>query len=386
MNAPAEKSQTIQQYFFLPIIFGGYLLTKPFYVFSSGLPQPADIIVFILIVSILFSRPIECKQGASAACGYAVSFTVYVVIISLCHAFWERDLTIAISPVYYAFNTVIFIIVVYLSQRYEDIMLRMMLYTAVISVYIQLVSMAIFFGDSIHNWRENGFFNNPNQLGYWSLLSASLILLLSRRLRASIFMQTTAFFSCLYLTMSSSSRAALVSMFVLGILHAMKRTGYAIITISTIVLVWQIVSYVPIGKYVPAYEHAVERLEGIGAAHSDDNIEDRGYYRILENPEYLFFGAAEGGLERFSTDIEIHSTFGTVLFSYGIVGLILFLAMIIYVCKAGGMPNALYLIPSLVYGFAHQGLRFGLLYVLLAAVAFRRDPLPTAADDNVKPT
>ena len=52
---------------------------------------------------------------------------------------------------------------------------------------------------------------------------------------------------------------------------------------------------------------------------NDNNLEARNYNRIWENPEYLILGAGESGLGRFGNDTnEIYSTFGSILFSYGL--------------------------------------------------------------------
>src|SRR5918994_582076 len=72
------------------------------------------------------------------------------------------------------------------------------------------------------------------------------------------------------------------------------------------------------------------RLGTIGEQ-GDDSLAGRGYDRIWRHPEHLVFGAGEGAGLRF-TEFgglvkEMHSTLGTVLFSYGIVGFSLFVAL-----------------------------------------------------------
>ena len=64
------------------------------------------------------------------------------------------------------------------------------------------------------------------------------------------------------------------------------------------------------------------------------NVEEsRGYNRIYEYPEQILLGAGERGRWRFGPghEHELHSSFGTVLFSYGIVGFVLFSTFLLHV-------------------------------------------------------
>ena len=70
------------------------------------------------------------------------------------------------------------------------------------------------------------------------------------------------------------------------------------------------------------------RISRIGLD-GDDNFNGRGYDRLVKYSQYLLFGAGEGDYSRFGYDIEIHSTLGNILMSYGIIGLLLFVTMII---------------------------------------------------------
>jgi hypothetical protein len=108
-------------------------------------------------------------------------------------------------------------------------------------------------------------------------------------------------------------------------------------------------------------------------------------------------GAGEGGvIERWPQDLyagnEIHSTIGTLVFSYGIVGTALFIASFWQLYRLVGLQLMLYLVPALIYGLTHQGLRFSLFWVLLGIVAIvglareRRVEKNSAQDEVEKPT
>jgi len=99
-------------------------------------------------------------------------------------------------------------------------------------------------------------------------------------------------------------------------------------------------------------------------------LEERGYDRIWHNERYLLLGAGEGGLSRFDTayvkNMELHSSPGTLLFSYGVVGSILFLVFTWRVIRRARLLFMITLLPPLLYTGAHQGLRFTMLWVVLA--------------------
>jgi hypothetical protein len=58
-----------------------------------------------------------------------------------------------------------------------------------------------------------------------------------------------------------------------------------------------------------------------------------------------------------------------ILFSYGVVGLSLFLAAIWCLYRLSSEGRFLYLLPPFLYGITHQGLRFTFLWLLLAVLA-----------------
>jgi hypothetical protein len=108
-------------------------------------------------------------------------------------------------------------------------------------------------------------------------------------------------------------------------------------------------------------------------------VSTRGYDRILHHGEFLAFGAGEGALYRFQSGetLEMHSSLGTLLFSYGIVGLLLFARMLWLIARGAGAKPLLFLVPALSYSLAHNGLRqteFWLLIVLVASLP-PRNPL-----------
>jgi hypothetical protein len=117
-----------------------------------------------------------------------------------------------------------------------------------------------------------------------------------------------------------------------------------------------------------------------------DSLATRGYDRIANYPEHILLGAGEGAYGRFRSDLygtELHSSFGTLLFCYGVVGAGCFACALLFLGRLD-LRAALYLVPALVHGMAHQGLRFAFFWAVLAFVccaALRPRPAAPPAEE-----
>ena len=89
-------------------------------------------------------------------------------------------------------------------------------------------------------------------------------------------------------------------------------------------------------------------------------------------PEYLIFGAGEGIayrlLKKGDNFNELHSTWGTLLFSYGIAGFTSFMMMLAILFRSAPWRHLWYFLPIALYGLTHQGLRFSMLWVFFGLV------------------
>ena len=75
---------------------------------------------------------------------------------------------------------------------------------------------------------------------------------------------------------------------------------------------------------------------------------------------------------------EIHSSAATVLFSYGVVGATLFIVFIVRLMRGASLRSAMMLLPPVIYTVAHQGLRFSMLWIVLAVFAIVKEGDPTS--------
>lgn len=220
-------------------------------------------------------------------------------------------------------------------------------------------------------------FNNPNQLGYYSLITAGIILLTSKRIKINIWWFLVGLFASLILCLASLSKASIVSYaFMLGAHIAwthpdkiFKRRLIALVVILgvSLVLIYTYTDYLANNHLINA---VIRRMDSIGKD-SDDSLEGRGYDRIWKYPQYWIFGAGEGGYIRFDQNMEFHSTLGNIQVSYGIIGLTLFLALLFLVIKVDEYQSIYIVAAMLLYGLTHNGIRNSMFWILLVLVSVR---------------
>jgi hypothetical protein len=271
---------------------------------------------------------------------------------------------------YYAFNLCLMIICVRIGMLYPNATLLTIAYAILLSAVIQAASVAFTY-DAVKSSRQIASFNNPNQLGYWSLLSLCIFLSIVGRTKMKWYLQAPTALCLIYTATASLSKGAMISVALLCLLHFIKKPKLLVIGLLALAPAYLVV------ENSMLFDRVSHRLHSIGEQR-DDNLSSRGYFRIVENPQYVLLGAGEGALYRFvgprerlmiADYPEIHSTFGTILFSYGLVGAATFGAAIwcLYRLSSGGL--FLHLLPAFLYGLTHQGLRFSFLWLLLAVIA-----------------
>jgi len=361
------------------LAWGLYLFLTPIYVFKSGLPQPGDIFVLVLVPIALRGWNGKLASTSVVTARRLLWFTLWVCVVDYAWAailgnfgLFGTD-TFVLFPIYYVYNSLLFLVALVLYQRYGETFLRLTLHMIYLSILMQVIAS---FGGQVGT-RGSVFFNNPNQLGYYALLVACLIVMLHWRLKLQLLTSSIALSCCGYLSMLSASRAAIGGIAVLMALLVFSNPR-VVIVVSALALSLLFVG----GPITDTFEASQNRV--LNRTHHLGFLEERGYDRIVEHKEYLLFGAGEGGLSRFAESpyqqMEIHSSAGTVLFSYGIVGVLLFMAFMWSLVRGASLKLTAVLIPPLIYTVAHQGLRFTMLWVLLAIYLALKAEMPRRAN------
>ena len=342
-----------------------YLALIPLYILPSGLPQPADVVMVLLIGSTAAVYVQKRNDGVIGADTRVISalglFVAYVTLVNWIWMMVYGDRWLLVTPIFYLFNGAVFLVAYLLYVDAKVAFLKSTLLGLSLAVGSLLLT-APWLIDPI-SARQSLMFNNPNQLGYFGILSAIILHVVSSRVGVHSWLQDLSVAGCAALVILSLSKSAIVAMvlFVIIRLPSRPRGTLALVLVGVIV--------VATTGLQGNIADVTERLSGIGVD-MDDSFAGRGYDRILYHPGHLLFGAGEGAFGRFRSDLagEIHSTTGTLLFSYGIVGSCLFLLFILATVSGCRLSTLMLLLPVLFYSFTHHGMRFTLFWVLLAVV------------------
>lgn len=353
----------------LLVMWGLYIVAFPFYLFDSGLPQPADWLMAVLIALALAATRAKPPSHAYPAMRSLALFVGYAVLINLMWSVALDSYSLSTKhgllrhPLFYIYNLLLFFTGLRLYGAYGRQLIRVTAVAVMVCVAIQLA--ASFFHLGRAGLRPTLFFNSPNQLGYFGLLAGSVFAFTMREVRLPRYLEGAVFAACAYLALMSASKAAVVGLGALAIISFLTRPTTLIV--GGLALAGIIAFYEPADVLI---DRSMERISKTGEGETD-NLEGRGYDRIWNHQEYLVIGAGEGAYARFPSAIgnhEIHSSIGTLLFCYGALGTVLFAAFALRCLNGHGVRGYLLGLPTALYGLTHQGLRFGMFWVLLVII------------------
>jgi hypothetical protein len=273
------------------------------------------------------------------------------------------------NTLFYAYDVVLFLTYLLLYSRLGEPLLKATVCSVGVSVVLQAVLSPLAPEQAFS--RRALFFNDENQLGYYCVLSGTIFVLGTRRFPVRLRYQVPVYGAIGYLTVVSQCRGALAGLAVLVVLAVLERPFRLLLVVTGLTAAYAALTLAPavVGK-------SGERLVTQGEY---DTLSTRGYDRLLNYPEHVFFGAGEGAYGRFHSELygtELHSSFGTLLFCYGLLGTGFFTYGLFRIAK-GDPKSALFVIPAFVHGSAHHGLRFAFFWAMLAflcCIALGRKP------------
>lgn len=357
-----------------------------FYVFRSGLPQPSDMLISVAVAIYFLFFMAQKKSQISTLAILAIGFGVYTCAVNVVHYFYLPDIVFLKSAFYYIFNVSVMLFVISIFKKNPHGVSKSIYIGLSLAVIIQI--FYIHFISSGVSGRVIGTFNNPNQLALWSLLVACIIITLRSRSHLK-FQDIVLLLTLGYIQTLSLSKAGIICFSFLMV--ALPFSSMATRSIKIAYIVLAIFSFLFLignaGKFsefilkIESIDRTVDRLSTIGHE-QDESLEGRNYTRIIDYPHFLILGAGEGGYTRFSgpwSNLELHSSLGTILFSYGFLGMGLFLS-ILFVIVCGHRPYIAFLVfIILLYGLTHQSARFTDFWVFLGAaygMRYAREVLP----------
>jgi hypothetical protein len=356
------------------LLWSLYVLLFPIYYLPSGLPQPSAVVI-VLLAPLVFARfdgrIFPAARGPVRALG---TFLLYVIAETLIWTLLESAYTLSarngflIVPIWYLFDFLVFMVTLLLYRTYRERFLKLTLWLVLISALTQAaLSFPI---AAARGGRTTLLFNNPNQLGFYALLSATLITFGRGRVRLDNKLVAAGLVACGYLGLLSASKGALLAIGLLVVVGVLSNPRMIVLAAASMLILLMVSN--PVSEALDRTTSRFGRTDELGM------LESRGYDRIMNHKEYWVLGAGEGDYQRFEDttvigDHELHSSGGTIFFCYGIVGSLVFLNFMWNIVRRAPFRRSLLLLPAFVYGLSHQGLRFTLLWVLLATFVNLKD-------------
>lgn len=355
------------------LIYALAFFSSQFYIFESGVPQPAHYLFLIAIFFTLYKSRWQIGfSGHKAIYAPLYAFIAYAIFINLIWSIILQSFEFNLSSIYYVYGFVISLFIssrLYSNNRFRLYLTRAAIFGIFALVFANLVGLGRYFFAP----RYNGFFNDPNQMAFWVICSYSIFCLIEKN---KVVVKMLLFMPCAFLVILSMSRSGLVGLIaiffgVIAILFSDARNSrggylkvYAGASILVALAVFLFIAFFSTSDLM------LNVLERFSETDFDDEADIRGYGRIFSFPDYLLFGAGQGLDVRFNSPFEIHSSWAGLLFYYGALGLTLFLIFLYRIVKSLKFSQILIISGPLFYGFFTFSLRTPIFWLLIAAAIF----------------
>jgi hypothetical protein len=350
-------------------LWAAYPLLVPFYLMGKtpvpgtakvegGVPQIADYYLIALMGLVFTTLPFRLSRAAVAPVLALAGFVVYTALVNLTWATALEDMSLLKNTLFYAYDGMLLLTCLVLYAHFDDAFLRVTVYAVGGSLLLQAALSPLAMSSA--SPRQALFFNDENQLGYFCVLAGTIVVLGAQRFALRPRYQALFYVAIAYLALLSQSRGALLGLAVLTVVALLGRPFRLLLVCGGACAVAAVLMLDP-----PSMSKTEERYV-VGSEY--DTAGGRGYDRIVNYPEHILLGAGEGAYARFRSDLyasELHSTYGTLLFCYGIPGTVLFtLSLVLFFARDPRI--ALFLMPAMAHSLGHQGMRFAFFWAMLA--------------------
>jgi len=342
------------------------ILAFPFYLFPKGGLQISAVFLFVAAMQAIRWNPRMIIRPGSVIIGRLgfplTLFVLYSILVQLTWALVLDEPGILIYSAYNICNLFVFVGVALQCLRSKGFA-RLLVQLTLVSVLLQTLLSAAGFGWWSGSFRNVVYFQNPNQLGYFSLLSAGILTVGVRMglIRGIHF--GVGILACIWLAQLSLSKAAMLAIVVLLFYGGLQTS---VLTMGAVA----VAMIIGLDLFQDRLVLIESQLRTVGEQ-MDDSLAGRGYDRIWLHPMMNLLGGGEGAVWRWGSFLELgemHSSWGTVLFSYGVPGVIAMLYFFSRLTFRLGMASLVPLLSVLMYGFTHMGLRFLPLWIMFGFI------------------
>lgn len=353
------------------------LALLPVNFFGMGSVEPSHILIAGALAVMFLAPQRSLGPMRTPPMDVALLAFVWLTYVSLVNFFWfaqhPGSSKFVATILYTGFNLVVMWGVVSMLQTNRAGMTAAFRWAVAIGLVVEIVAIKLGAG-----YRGTGTFDNPNAMGYWAVLAVACWIALKPHGERLGLLDAGVMVVALAVTVMSGSRAASGS--VVGvILVALIFWGVPQRALPALVLAAMLgVGAMAFTGARMVSDFSEQPLAQRFADKTDaGELEKRNYDRIWNYPQYIVLGAGEGAWERFRdsdsvrSEYETHSTYATLLFSYGIVGSVIFACMLGMIFRSAAWREWALLASVGFYGLTHQGLRTTLLWVFFAVVIAR---------------
>ena len=348
------------------------ILVWPVYVFPQGYPQPVTLMFLLSFFCVLIKDPVSTiGMLRKPEIGLIAAFLAYTLVVNLTFALIYQNPEPIRHSAYYLQVLLACIAFMYVL-RTEPSAPRLIALAVLGALSLQVITLAV--SVPVYGVRETLLFSNPNQLGFFGLLGLAFTLLLHRYTGYPTIIAALGTAAAALLVLISLSKGAifaiLVLLFLYLLLAPLRDTHWRILRPVLLIAfpIAILVIAVAFRDEIEVLGMVSDRLAQIGES-GDESLAGRGYVRILVWPQYLLLGAGEGLLGRWEYPREIHSMFGTLLFSYGLPGIAIVAAVFAVVWRRNARDFIIYFLPILLYALVHHPMRQAMMWSLLISIA-----------------
>lgn len=349
------------------LLFFGLSLAS-LYVFPSGLPQPADFLLlgFAGLMSLLALGDKWLAASSFALCWALM--VLWVLLVCLGWALVMESTAFFIYPAFYLFNFLVGMALLRFLSLSGEMGRSLVRNGLSIALLVAASQVLLQLGAGAN--RTTGSFNNPNQLAYFSLCGIVVLMLLDDFRPPLRPLMLAGLVAAVISILAASSLGAMGGAVLVGLgwvvanLDRLRRFARLLLVVPLILVVVVVVNLSSDGQVQSNLQSRMDRAPD----KVENAYEERKYDRLANFPEYAILGAAEGERRRFAPyhNSEIHSSYGNMLFAYGIPGFGLFLAVIFLALRNAPVYVWMGVAGPLVYSLTHNGLRSTLFWMMLA--------------------
>ena len=327
-----------------------YIILKPFYIGKSGTIQIADLfIVLAFILTMIKKTQIsETERKMLKNFKWFILFVSCVVFINVLGFLIYLKTDYLLSTLYYIF--ILLGIYTIIFKIKDNNFLNKIYKLCMFNIIVQLIIFLIGFGRYFGNIRYMGTFNDPNQFGFFIILMIMLMSIIKDILsKKNNYFIPFFIISCFLIFQSASTGMILAIMtytvlnfiiFIPNIYNKIKKYQSKIFIAFIFVCLAGGILFVEY-KYNYDFNYNINTFfkkkilnssildrtkEKVNKTQNENILVDRHLEQIINYPQYLIFGAGQGNYTRFASYYgEIHSTFPSIMFYYGIVPFLILL-------------------------------------------------------------